>query len=193
MNDIIRDIEMGGARPVNGFFCPSEFWPALGYDGDARYVAIWWEPGGDEACYSDGRQMLIGADWTSYLTLIKHNFAARRDDEISLGTSEEPARNWLIIDRHTEHDAWFVPVAVADNILRGQWPKEERHNLGAVWSFEELLASFNNLPVLPLPSYEEIERQMQESHANYTALVAALEQQPGRQGKGPKQPEAAEY
>jgi len=31
------------------FRCPAEFWPALGYEGEARYVAIWWERGGDEA------------------------------------------------------------------------------------------------------------------------------------------------
>lgn len=31
-----------------GFVCPAEFWPALGYADDARYIAIYWEQCGDE-------------------------------------------------------------------------------------------------------------------------------------------------
>lgn len=177
MNDIRHDIEMGGGRPVNSFVCPPEFWPALGYDGDARYVAIWWEPGGDEACWSDGRQMTVGAEWPAYLALIDHNFPFPADPQ--LGGSDESARFWLVVDRHTFHDAWLVPAAVTDNILRGQWPAEDPAGDIATreWSLDEFLAAISNLPAIVPLTTAEIEHRMQESARRYEAFVAALDKQ----------------
>lgn len=172
--DITRSIELGGGRPVPGFFCPSEFWPALGYDGDARFVAIWWEPDGDEAAWSDGRQMTVGAGWPAYVELIDHNFPF--PVEPGLGGSEKKARYWLVIDRHSEYDAWLVPANIADNILGGQWREDER--AAEPWSFEQLLAAVNGLPASEPLSMEEIERRMNESALLYETFVAVLKERP---------------
>lgn len=174
MNDITRDIDLGGGRPIPDFYCPSEFWPALGYEGDARFVAVWWEPAGDEAAWSDGRQMTIGAEWGAYLALIDHNFPWPASPQ--LGGSEEQAAHWLIIDRHSEYDAWLVPASIADNILRGQWPAEER--AAEPWSFDQLLAAIDSLPAFEPLSMEEIGRRMNESARLYEAFVAALKARP---------------
>jgi len=137
---------------LEGFVCPAEFWPALGYSGEARYVGIWWEQCGDEASWCDGRSSVVGADWTSYLTLMKHNFKAGDKVKWLLGSSEEEARCWLVVDRETEQ-GWLVPAAGAGAVLRTQWLAE-----------------------MYLSANEEVERQMEEERRAYEALVAALEE-----------------
>ncbi|MCP4427236.1 MAG: hypothetical protein GY803_22335 [Chloroflexi bacterium] len=54
-----------------GFFVPEEFWPDVGYEGDAVWVATWWEPGGDEACWGNGRSSATG-EHRAYLTLMDY-------------------------------------------------------------------------------------------------------------------------
>lgn len=110
-------------HPVPGFVCPAEFWPALGYDGTARYVAIWWEQCGDEASWDDGRQSFVGADWESYLALIRHNFPPGHPARLLLGGSDVAASFRLVVDRWTEW-AWLAPVDEANGVLRSQWPEE---------------------------------------------------------------------
>ena len=173
MNDITRDIVLGGGRTIPDFYCPSEFWPALGYEGTGRFVAIWWEPGGDEACYADGRQMLVGAEWGAYQALVDHNFPWPSRPQ--LGDSETPARYWLVIDRHNPSDAWLVPAGVANDILRDQWPVEDvAADDAGVLSFEELEKLIRDFSRPQPVNMEEIERQMQESAQNYETLVDAL-------------------
>src|SRR5205823_5893887 len=36
------------------FTLPAAFLAAFGYPGGRRFVALFWEPSGDEACYDDG-------------------------------------------------------------------------------------------------------------------------------------------
>lgn len=112
-------------RPVSGFVCPAEFWRALGYDGPARYVAIWWERCGDEASWADGRRSFVGAEWNSYLALINFNFPLGDARRWLLGGSETEAMFHLVIDRMTEW-AWLVPADEADEVLRSQWPVDHR-------------------------------------------------------------------
>ncbi len=44
---------------------------AIGYSGDARYVAFNWTPFGDEAEYFDGRRSATG-NWQAFLAYIQH-------------------------------------------------------------------------------------------------------------------------
>jgi hypothetical protein len=44
---------------------------AIGYTGEARYVAFQWTPYGDEAEYFDGRRSSIG-NWQGFLAYIQH-------------------------------------------------------------------------------------------------------------------------
>src|SRR5690606_953323 len=95
-------------RPVVGFACPGEFWAALGYEGDARYVAVWWEMAGDEAAWCDGRSSMVGADWPAYMKLIDHNFPLGHPARWLLGGSDTEATMWLVVDRVTEW-GWLAP------------------------------------------------------------------------------------
>ena len=167
---------------VDGFQCPAEFWPALGYEGEARYVAIWWEPGGDEACWGDGRVSLCGAEWAAYQALIQYHYSHRLSPIPDLlGSSEEAAVYYLVIDRETER-GWLVPAEEAGKVLRLQWPVEDvaADGVGAVLlekvTFEEFV---ERVKLLSLVTFDEIvtdvERRMVESQARHEALVAALE------------------
>ena len=165
---------------VPGFKCPPEFWPALGYEDSARYVAIYWEQCGDEASWADGRAAFCGANWPAYLALLRANFPPGHPANWLLGGSDVAATFWLVIDRETQR-AWLVPVEDAQDVLRLQWPEPvadvAADGLGVVGtaSFEELLAVIERLPPARPLSVAEVERRMAEDGARYEALVASLE------------------
>ena len=143
-----------GYKTVPRFSCPAEFWPAFGYSGTARYVAIWWEPVGDEACYSDGRELVVGANWWAYVELVEHNFSPCHPAHWLLGSSETPASCRLVIDRLTEW-AWLASPDEAEEVLKQQWPERVVAGAGGApvdggdeaLSFEQLLALLETLPV----------------------------------------------
>ena len=166
---------------VSGFQCPAEFWPALEYAGAARYVAIFWEPGGDEACWAEGRDMLVGAGWRAYLALLDANFDWKHRDYEVLGSSDTRATHWLVIDRETER-AWMVPADNASQVLHEQWPVYEVAPLPSD-SMAEWLAmlQWEAGRVRPV-SMVDIEQQMAEGHRRYEALVVALA---GRRNNAP--------
>ena len=170
---------------VPGFAVPDEFWLALGYEGDARYVAIYWEQCGDEASWADGRAAYCGAFWPAYQALMRANLPAGHAVNWLLGGSDLAATFWLVIDRQTQR-AWLVPADEAQDVLRLQWPPEPVEDtaidgLGVI-SFEELLGIIERLPpVWPL-SDKEIVRRVEEDDARYAALVAAL----GRRSTTPR-------
>jgi len=128
---------------------PPQLEEALGYEGDARWVAFYWSPAGDEAMYDDGRCSGDG-DWTGYLAYVDHPAVAVHlvrpcwacggrgtltdlENEpcdfcdgagllpLRLGSSDFEADHWLVIDRQ-ERTAYVAPVEVAASFLRQQWP-----------------------------------------------------------------------
>jgi hypothetical protein len=163
---------------VVDFHCPAEFWPALGYTESARFVAIWWERGGDEASWADGRDMVVGAEWPAYQALMGHNFPPGDFRRYLFGSSEEAADYWLLIDRETER-AWMVQADAALQVLRLQWPVYEVAPLPSD-SMAEWLAMLQReaARIRPL-SMVDIEQQMAEGQRRYEALVGALERRKG--------------
>ena len=154
---------------VPGYLCPAEFWPALGYEGEARFVAIWWEMAGDEASWADGRDLMVGAEWPAYLELMEAN----EMDPIVLGSSETPASHWLVVDRETER-AWLVPAEEAAEVLRLQWSVVEIAPLPSD-SMAEWLAMLQRHEAQARPiSMADVERRMVESRRRFEALEAAL-------------------
>ncbi len=153
------------------FECPAEFWPALGYTGQARHVAIWWEPGGDEACWSDGRTMIVGAEWAAYLALVDHNFPWGHKARQLLGSSEEAASHRLIIDRDTER-AWLVPTREAEEILGLQHAVLDTTArtlvVGVDWRALQGWASELTVET------DTIQRAMEQAAERYEELTAAL-------------------
>lgn len=168
------------------FVCPAEFWPALGYEGEARYVAIYWEQCGDEAAWADGRQAFAGAHWPSYLALLRHNFSPQHPYHYLLGASDATAVFWLVIDRDAER-AWLAPAELAEKRLLDQWPTQLAWGAAdvaddgcGVVDFEEIVRRIANMPAAPLMSLEEIQQQLDDDVARHEALVAALAARPAK-------------
>lgn len=171
------DPAIGG---VAGFACPAEFWPALGYDGDARYVGIWWEQAGDEASWCDGRSTLVGADWGAYLALLAHNFPLGHPAHWLLGGSDTLATMWLIIDRVTEW-AWLAPVEEAESVLRLQHPAVDAAAGGlGMWSLEEWAAIVETALAASRKAAADVDfaQMMAQQHERDRALAEALGRRP---------------
>jgi hypothetical protein len=97
---------------------PRNWERAFGYDGEARYVAFYWTPVGDEAMYDDG-QVSSDGNWRLFLTL-RHQHP-ELDRRYNLGYSEMEADHWLLLDRETR-ELVVLPRAEARARLRQQWP-----------------------------------------------------------------------
>jgi hypothetical protein len=81
-----------------------DFLTRFGYHGERRFVALFWEPCGDEACYDDGQSYACGCcdNWL-YLDLVRRpDVRAWLDqNDIHLGSSDKTALHWLVVDAGT--------------------------------------------------------------------------------------------
>jgi hypothetical protein len=109
------------------FQLPPGFLQAFGYQGDRRFVALYWEPSGDEACYDDGVSYACGmsSNWL-YLGFVRRPEARRWLDEegLNLGNSDESATHWLIADA-TTGDLYAAPQREARQVVQQQHLPEE--------------------------------------------------------------------
>ena len=101
--------------------------------GPRRYVALWWEPAGDELAFTDGVRSGVGQlDHWAWLDYLRGNFTARAaplagrpiygwlaEYQVDLGSSDAPATHALIVDG-VSYEAWAVPIALARQIVREQ-------------------------------------------------------------------------
>jgi hypothetical protein len=104
------------------FQLPPGFLSAFGYQGGRRFVALYWAPSGDEACYDDGVSYACGmADNWLYLRFIRQAEVRRWLDEqgFNLGNSDEPATHWLVADAQTG-DLYVAPQREASRVVRQQ-------------------------------------------------------------------------
>ncbi len=104
------------------FTLPAGFLAAFGYRGSRRFVALFWEPSGDEACYDDGASYACGmCDNWLYLDFTHRADVRRWLDEhsLNLGNSDEPAQHWLVADALTG-DLYAAPTREASAVVRQQ-------------------------------------------------------------------------
>jgi hypothetical protein len=104
------------------FTLPAGFLAAFGYPGGRRFVALFWEPSGDEACYDDGQSYACGmCDNWLYLGFIHRADVGRWLDEqgLNLGNSDEAAQDWLVADALTG-DLHAAPSREASAVVRQQ-------------------------------------------------------------------------
>jgi hypothetical protein len=92
---------------------------ALDYPGQARLVAFFWSPSGDEALYEDGRCAGLG-NWLAYLALVKHPLVEPHLRPFDLGSSEDEAQHWLVLDREARSLS-ALSVEAAATLLVQQW------------------------------------------------------------------------
>lgn len=97
---------------------------AIGYPGQARYVAFYWTPYGDEVIYTDGRLSADG-HWHAWLLFTRHRTIAPHLQAYNLGNSDEEATHWLLVDR--EACAMYAGTArEALAVLRGQYADQDQ-------------------------------------------------------------------
>lgn len=163
---------------------PPGFEAALGYAGDRRYVAFYWSPIGDELMYTDGETSADG-EYSAWLLWSRHITVAPALTGFDFGSSEAPARHWLLFDRQDRRvyagDAGQVEafLAAQPDLLeaRRAWealsPEDQEQRLS------EALAHLNQaLAARPMPSGEDVERYLQESYRRGRKLAMWLDQQP---------------
>jgi hypothetical protein len=79
--------------------CPAQLVELSGYDGAGRLVAMWWTPFGDELMFSDGTITATG-DYRGWLSFCAHPLTRLLLNSYELGSSEQEAEHWLLVDRH---------------------------------------------------------------------------------------------
>lgn len=174
-------------EPVELLMPPADILePALlsGYDPlDAddhplRFIAFFWEPGGDEARYYDGR---IGADayWPAYLAWVQFGPNANALSPYDLGSSDSPARHYLVLDRETRA-CYCGKAAHVRHWLMDQHPLPLPLDDVPQEQLEEMLKVLNRelsrqLSQLKGPTMSEILEQMEQDHARTERLTAWLD------------------
>jgi hypothetical protein len=104
------------------FRLPEGWLTAFGYPGGRRFVGLFWEPCGDEACYDDGISYACGmCDNWLYLGFIWQPHVHRWLEEhgLNLGNSDEPAQHWLIADAVTG-ELYAAACREARTVVRAQ-------------------------------------------------------------------------
>jgi hypothetical protein len=101
---------------------------ALGYGGEAQYLAIWWEAAGweaagDEPMWSDGRTTTNGW-WQGFLAYVQHPRVEPYLEPYDLGSSEEPAAHYLLLDL-VERQAYIGTAGQVTRFLRDYTPRPD--------------------------------------------------------------------
>jgi hypothetical protein len=65
----------------------------LGYAGESRYVASYWEPAGDEFAWNDGQCSTVGANWHAWLIYEQHPRVDPRLDTVAQPVNREVTCN----------------------------------------------------------------------------------------------------
>ena len=109
------------------FRLPSGFLDAFGYPGGRRFVALYWEPCGDEASWDDGISSAVGmSDNWLYLDFIRQPNVRQwmEANNLNLGNSGESATHWWLADRATG-DLYAGPRREAYAVVHNQQLPDE--------------------------------------------------------------------
>ena len=152
---------------------------AVGYRDvrHAHFLALWWEPCGDEAMVSDGYVTFTG-HWPGYLAYVQHRAIYLQLAAYNLGSSEEPAEHRLIIDLQ-KRLAYIVPWKKAESILAAQWQvaiAQEKPVILSSEDMEKLIEGFMQQSP-PVPTMEGLMRQMEEDREYVLTLQRWLDEQ----------------
>ena len=144
---------------------------AVGYqrNTETRFLALWWEPCGDEVMVSDGSISFTG-HWPGYLTYVQHPRIYPHLASYNLGSSEYEAEYHLMIDRK-ERGACLLPSNQAGRLLSGQWETGGAPEIPQVLSLKDLEAVIQKIAEeWRPPSTADVMAQVNEDHAAVQAL-----------------------
>jgi len=150
---------------------------AVGYRNyrGARYLALWWEPCGDETMVSDGLVTLTG-HWPGYLAYLQHRTVHPQLAAYNLGSSEDPAEYRLVIDLD-QRLAFIAPCREAERLVTSQWgnPQEKPVTISPA-EMETWLADLTE-QLSHFPSMDELLSQMTEDQKQVETLQHWLDDQ----------------
>ena len=151
---------------------PEALAETLGYGGQARTVAFYWGAG-DEAYYYDGH-LSTQAEWDTYLLFVRHPLIAPALQGYNLGSSEEEATHWLLLDREAPQIT-IAPARVAQQVLTAQWghPTPEEVMIVDREAWEQLVTEM--VARIERISQEQIVAQMFEHQLRVQTLATWLE------------------
>ena len=151
---------------------------AVGYQNqrNARYLALWWEPCGDEAMVSDGYITFTG-HWPGYLVFVQHSLIAPALANYNLGSSEDFATHRLLIDLESRQ-AYIVLQAEAERILAAQWDHQLRNPPATLFmeDLEALLREWTEIRQEDL-TMEDVMRRMEEDQKAVETLRSWMDAQ----------------
>lgn len=152
---------------------------AVGYQNtrNARYLALWWEPCGDEVMLSDGQLTFTGLCW-GYLALVQHPSVQPHLAGINLGSSDCSAEFHLIVDL-IERRAFLASCQEANRLLAAQWERGAMQATRLSLLPEELQQWVENLEhqLLYFPGMDELMAQMAEDEKHIAVLEEWLDEQ----------------
>lgn len=151
---------------------------AVGYrrGEEARYLALWWEPCGDEVMVSDGYISFTG-HWPGYLAYVQHRHIYPHLVGFNLGSSECEADFRLVIDR-VDRAAYILPSSQASGLLASQWEGDNAPAVPQVLSLDDLEVVIKRIvEQWQPPSNQEVMTRMSEDRAAVQALCTWLDNQ----------------
>jgi hypothetical protein len=160
MTKAVKDLQ--GLTPLKAPV-PPMLSKAIGYKGNARYVAFNWTPAGDETEYFDGRVSATG-NWHPFLIYIQHPAVNPHLRDYDLGSSDSEAKHALILDRD-EHALYVAPVKEAEQFLRQQWPPEPPARMSQEEYFALVTKALKNVKLTDDINTDEIDRRIKEQYA----------------------------
>ena len=155
---------------------------AVGYENthNARYLALWWEPAGDEAMVSDGFVTFTG-HWAGYLAFIHHKSIYHHLAIYNLGSSDDPAEYRLVVDLQVRK-VYIAKTRDAETVVAGQWeviPNLAGQVLLSSEDFEGQLQNFIE-QIQFVPSMEEVKQRMEKDHQAVETLLHWLDDRFGQ-------------
>jgi hypothetical protein len=159
---------------------PESFEEALGYPGQLKWAAFYWEPCGDEAVFDDGVCSGDG-NWWGFLQFVRHPNVSPWLSDCDLGSSDEEANHWLLCDLENR-DIYVGEKQDVRTFLhleaRKVLPESPEINLemdDAYDSFREAILKAEELVrEVPTPSMREIEEKMRRDQEAVEKMVAEL-------------------
>jgi hypothetical protein len=152
---------------------------AVGYSGSARYVGFYWTPCGDEIIYTDGRLSADG-DWHAWLVFTRHKSIAPHLEGYNLGSSDEEATHWLLIDRQT-HALYVGAQGEVRHTLRCQYTDQDgagesqEVNASEEITPEDFMSLIESFVEVKVPAPEAIIKAMRKQEALTTELSVWLD------------------
>jgi hypothetical protein len=146
---------------------------AIGYSGDARYVAFNWTPFGDETEYFDGRRSATG-NWQAFLAYIQHPAVSPLLESYDLGSSESEAKYSLILDQE-KLELLIAPVKESRVFLTEQWPPEPPLRMSQKEYLAKLSEALKNVKKPDDIDIEEIQQRIEEQYSLVEAMQRWLD------------------